>query len=69
MILLTQMDDELRNREAVLVNPAEIVAVEAYHYHTFRPPCGSKITLTSGKVVRVAQDVQAVAKLLQESDK
>ena len=38
MIRLMRMDCDCRKLEVALVNVDEISSVEAYHWHSFRPP-------------------------------
>ena len=45
MIKLLGMNEETTATETLLVNESEISCVTAYHYHSFRPPCGSVIRM------------------------
>jgi uncharacterized protein YlzI (FlbEa/FlbD family) len=60
LIFLTQMDTDARGLYPVAVNTDEIVTVSAYGYHSFRPPCGSKITFRSGNNLLVSESVEQV---------
>ena len=69
MIVLTQMDDELRTLGGMLVNPAEVATVKPYHYHSFRPASGSVVTMNSGESFRVHESPAQVLNMIETNTK
>lgn len=67
MIRLMRMDCDCRKLEVALVNVDEISSVEAYHWHSFRPPSGSRLSMRNGDKFLVSDSPEAVQRLIAKT--